>query len=1606
MSRRLLLLLIAVLLCSLFPAHTPPVAADSSAPPPLPRGCGRGQNDDYASALCCVSGYVYLNGQPVEHAEVTLSLGDQQVTVQTRRDYAASEPYYFARLDTRDWLDARPGDEITITASAQGQQKTRTFIAYEGGQQEDLVLPHVALDATWSSGEMLTPRFHRTAMAYDAARGELLLFGGLAYVDYQPVLRNTTWRWDGRSWTRLAPRLSPEPRVDHVMAYDAAREQVVLYGGKDADENRFSDTWTWDGEIWQRRQTETAPEFSNVPVMAYDSASQRVLLVGAAADGSDLLVTWAWDGTDWRQLPAAQSPPARNSFGLAYDTEHERLILFGGLRGNVLQQDTWQYDGATWSRRHPLSAPSARSGHTMRYDPERRQILLAGGVDNGGAPLEDTWGWNGENWQELRLDLPPRAGAMLSYDSQRRTMILVGGYSDADAHDYPHETWELDAIDWNQRAPMVSPSVISSWKYNIVYDAKRKRAVAFDYNYQTWEWDGIGWTKRQVSSKPVGIRTPTMVYDAAHDYVLAFGGLKPDGSRSTETWIWQDRAWTKLEPEHSPPGRSQHVMAYDAARERVVLYGGNYDNHASSMYDTWEWDGTDWHEVTPATSPEITYYRMTMAYDATSQHVMLVDFTYSHSTKTWLWDGTDWIEYSPAHPPECGYPGVCDQFVYDFARQRLLLLYRENGDTNTWSKLWEWDGTDWTEHDLNNGPPRRSDYGLTSIPDRQQIILFGGKDTDGNLGDTWLWDGNTWQEQFDDTAVPVQLTAAAMAYAGDGYSLLFGGRDRFGGLSDRTFRWQGNRWLRLAPATTPPARQSHQMAGSADNNRLLLFGGIASDSSFLGDTWLWDGDDWQAQNPASAPAARADAGLSYDAARDVWVLFGGQNSSYLNDTWEFDGRTWHQISLSTVPPARSGASLSYDANRGVLVLFGGRSSYGLHQDVWEYDGMAWHEVTPPHSISARAGHVAAYDPSRAVIVVAGGLGDAGVLADTWEWNGSFWRERMAATPITARQRMAAAYDTYRGELVTFGGEDASGTLFDLTQLHRASGSLAEPTPIATINRMLPRDARQGSETITFAGSGGDSDASDVIIAHRWSYLDAQGQPVVFSNAASFSKPAADFPRGIHTVRLEVQDNEGSWSPPVEETLIIRDADGSTGANTNTWTLLIYAAADNNLNTWMGSNPDLNGMLYRLEHAGASERVQVGILYDGPTANDTRRYMLNEHGDWYQQAQPEARMDDMATLRDFIDWGYTTFPDSDHYVLALVDHANGVVGFAEDRSSPAPDGKPFLTPFELRTALEQGTANGARKLDVLYYDGCSFGLYETAAIAEGMAHYVVASPTTAWGVFAYEEYRAMASKAENPRDFATGAAAIYAERVSSDNRAYTVSVFDMAQFPRLDAAVSEFGDQLHTYVGGDRSKRVGELRELRNFAQKYDSGGLRPIELDTEDAYVDIVDLAEQVRANIDDRDVDTAASSLIDAVKGNSAGAIPPFVISESHASSSYRAYDPDGSRTITVEVNLDFAHGIGIFYPPRAAAESNSAYQAYVQHQLFHITRDNGWTRFIGSALPPQSAGSTALPNDSLISPLLPEPEPEIELEPEPEPDPEPVQPHQLFLPLIRQGS
>lgn len=250
------------------------------------------------------------------------------------------------------------------------------------------------------------------AGAYDLARGQLVLFGGR--VGDEGVTSGDTWAWDGKTW-RDVTDASAGVRNHHAMAYDERRARTVMAGGiitppglsarqQLAQRDTWtysSDTWEWDGARWSR-MTAVGTGGRSGTALAYDGR-QVVLFGGVGADRVYASGTWSWDGRSWQQL-AIESPPLRASHAMAYDSDRGLVILYGGGYSDgtrmVRFDDMWQWDGRRWTQIDLQGAtPGVRIGHAMAYDRARKRLVLFGGFGTDGAPMSDTWEWDGAGWK-------------------------------------------------------------------------------------------------------------------------------------------------------------------------------------------------------------------------------------------------------------------------------------------------------------------------------------------------------------------------------------------------------------------------------------------------------------------------------------------------------------------------------------------------------------------------------------------------------------------------------------------------------------------------------------------------------------------------------------------------------------------------------------------------------------------------------------------------------------------------------------------------------------------------------------------------------------------------------------------------------------------------------------------------------------------------------------------------------------------------------------------------------------------------------------------------------------------------------------------------------
>lgn len=182
-----------------------------------------------------------------------------------------------------------------------------------------------------------------------------------------------------------------------------------------------------------------------------------------------------------------------------------------------------------------------------------------------------------------------------------------------------------------------------------------------------------------------------------------------------------------------------------------------------------------------------------------------------------------------------------------------------------------------------------------------------------------------------------------------------------------------------------------------------------------------------------------------------------------------------------------------------------------------------------------------------------------------------------------------------------------------------------------------------------------------------------------------------------------------------------------------WTILVYMAADNNLDSMTSLD------IAEMESIGSTLDMNVVVQYDGAGTTAADRRLIHK-----AEVEPsrvlegigEIDMSDPKELKDFIDFGLTYFP-ADHVMLVLWNHGGGVwprnlegtagtQGIAWDDTTGDSEWD-CLTTDELRLGIADALGlHGQRRLDILNFDACMMQMYEVALELEGLADIMVGS----------------------------------------------------------------------------------------------------------------------------------------------------------------------------------------------------------------------------------------------------------------------------------------
>ena len=704
------------------------------------------------------------------------------------------------------------------------------------------------------------------AYAWDGSSSRFIRFGGYNVTTTSPRDYSDTWAWDGTDWSLLTPANSPPARSYGAMAYDEARQEVVLFGGVDdahSPVSQFGDTWTFQGATTTQVSI-NLPSGVNFNFNGQNYSGSQIFHV---APGSYTLSTAS---------PQASGAGTQAVFTSWSDGGAEaHTVNVGASSVSITGTYVIQYLLTTSS--NPSSGGTVTQSSVAGNGPYYTAGTLVLVFESPTAGYSFT-GWNGACSGTGACLVTMNSPLTVTANFGRPTYLVsvnvppgvqysIGGFPFAGPGSIALQpgTYFLNLVS-PQAAGTGTQERFVSWSdggaqsHNLVVAASALTLTGtFTPQYLLTTVVTPAGSGSIVGSGFYDAGTPVAVLQvAAPGYVFEYFSGGCSGSTClvfmnapmTVTGNFSPPlTWIQLFPSSSPSTRTGSAMVWDVASQQAVLFGGG--GAGTTPGDTWTFDGVNWSRRSPVASPAARSQHG-MAYDALNSQVVLFGGNNGSAlSDTWLWTGSNWIAKSPANSPAARFG--CGM-AYDAARSKTVLFGGGNGQGDqVFNDTWEWDGTNWTKMNPQHSPPGREFFAMAYDAARQTTVLFGGlTPTGGILADTWLWNGSDWIQQ--------------------------------------------------APASSPSQRSGASMVYDSAHQQTLLFGGVASgESSADAETWVWDGTNWTERTAYISPSARFGHAMAFDPVHQQPVLFGGEdhNTNLQSDTWEWVAPTVNLVLNAT-----------------------------------------------------------------------------------------------------------------------------------------------------------------------------------------------------------------------------------------------------------------------------------------------------------------------------------------------------------------------------------------------------------------------------------------------------------------------------------------------------------------------------------------------------------------------------------------------------------------------------------------------------------------------------------------------------------------------------------
>ena len=313
---------------------------------------------------------------------------------------------------------------------------------------------------------------------------------------------------------------------------------------------------------------------------------------------------------------------------------------------------------------------------------------------------------------------------------------------------------------------------------------------------------------------------------------------------------------------------------------------------------------------------------------------------------------------------------------------------------------------------------------------------------------------------------------------------------------------------------------------------------------------------------------------------------------------------------------------------------------------------------------------------------------------------------------------------------------------------------------------------------------------------------------------------------------------------------------------DTWTVMVYMAADNNLE--FAAFDDINEMEAAPASSSLNTLVEVDTYVQQPILGSTTTKRLLIQQDANPNSISSTVLQDLgeidtgspAALIDFVTWAVGAYP-ANHYVLVLWNHgAQFQGGYTNDTSGTGmnyPELKSAFSTIESMTGISQ--------FDVIGFDACLMAGLEIQRLVRDHAQVMVASAELEPG-HGWDYQPILSAIVSNPsitpvqlgQSIANG---FLAQASSSGNQDVTLSVLDAPASTSVLTALDTFATELQAAIGAE----LMTIAEARRYAPPYAPGDTP----DEPSLWVDVRKFAADLAVSTSIPSLATAANAFISA---------------------------------------------------------------------------------------------------------------------------------------------